>query len=130
MIKLYDKDGKPKLEELQVEEAEEVEEDDKGPEVIKNEILAAIAEMKDGKAVGVDEIPAEMLKSFGEKALQEICDICQQMYDEGKWPDDFTRTVMIPLPKKNNAIKCSDFRTISLICHASKIMLRVLTRRI
>ena len=127
---LYDKDGKPKLEELQIEEAEEVEEDDKGPGVIKNEILAAIAEMKDGKAVGVDEIPAEMLKSFGEKALQEICDICQQMYDEGKWPDDFTRTVMIPLPKKNNAIKCSDFRTISLICHASKIMLRVLTRRI
>ena len=127
---LYDKDGKPKLEELQVEEAEEVEEDDKGPEVIKNEILAAIAEMKDGKAVGVDEIPAEMLKSLGEKALQEICDLCQQMYEEGKWPDDFTRTVMIPLPKKNNAVKCSDFRTISLICHASKIMLRVLTRRI
>ena len=70
---LYDKDGKPKLEELQIEEAEEVEEDDKGPEVIKNEILAAIAEMKDGKAVGVDEIPAEMLKSLGEKALQEVC---------------------------------------------------------
>ena len=52
------------------------------------------------------------------------------MYEEGKWPDDFTRTVMIPLPKKNNAVKCSDFRTISLICHASKFMLKVLTKRI
>jgi hypothetical protein len=52
------------------------------------------------------------------------------MYEEGKWPDDFTRTVMIPLPKKNNAVNCSDYRTISLICHASKIMLKVLTKRI
>src|SRR5678816_1759847 len=86
--------------------------------------------MKEGKAVGVDEIPAEMMKSLGGKALQEVCDICQQMYEEGKWPDDFTRTVMIPLPKKNNAVKCSDFRTISIICHASKIMLKVLSKRI
>src|SRR6185436_19546791 len=86
--------------------------------------------MKEGKAVGVDDVHAEMLKRLGEKALQEVVDICQNMYEVGKWPDDFTRTVMIPLPKKNNAVKCSDFRTISLICHASKIMLRVLTRRI
>ncbi len=80
--------------------------------------------------MGVDEIPAEMLKRLGEKALQEVYDICQDMYEVGKWPDDFTRAAMIPLPKKNNAVKCSDFRTISLICHASKIMLRVLTKRI
>ena len=51
-------------------------------------------------------------------------------YEKGKWPDDFTRIAMIPLPKKNNATKCSDFRTISLICHASKIVLRILTKRI
>ena len=127
---LYDKDGKPKMEELKVEEEGEVEEDDKGPNLLKSEILAALSEMKEGKAVGVDEIPVEMLKSLGEKALKEVCDICQNMYEEGKWPDDFTKTVLIPLPKKNNAVKCSDFRTISLICHASKIMLRVLTKRI
>ena len=48
----------------------------------------------------------------------------------GKWPDDFTKTVMIPLPKKNNAIKCEDYRTISLISHASKIMLKILTKRL
>src|SRR6267154_5770412 len=62
--------------------------------------------------------------------MQELCDICQSMYEEGKWPDDFTRTVMLPLPKKNNAINCSEYRKISLICHASKIMLKVLTKRI
>ena len=127
---LYDKDGKPKIEDLQVEDEGRVEEDEKGPSLLKSEILSAISEMKEGKAAGVDEIPAEMLKCLGEKALQEVCDICQNMYEEGKWPDDFTRATIIPLPKKNNAVKCSDFRTISLICHASKIMLRVLTKRI
>ena len=60
--------------------------------------------MKEGKSVGVDDIPAEMLKSLGEKALREICWNCQDMYEEGKWPDDFARAAMIPLPKKNNAV--------------------------
>jgi hypothetical protein len=71
-----------------------------------------------------------MFKSLGGKALREICEICQDMYEEGKWPDDFTRLAMIPLSKKNNAVRCSDFRTMSLICHTSKIMLRVLTKRL
>src|SRR3989442_6064182 len=86
--------------------------------------------MKEGKAAGVDEISAEMLKSLGEKAIQELCDICKDMYEEERRPDDFTRTAMIPLPKKNNTVNCSDYRTISLICRASKIMLKVLTKRI
>ena len=60
----------------------------------------------------------------------EMCELCQEMYEEGKWSDDFTKVVVILLPKKNNATECSDFRTISLICHASKIMRRVLTKRI
>ena len=126
---LYDKDGKPKKEDLQIEERDEVDDDEEGPEVLKSEMLLAISEMKEGKAAGVDEIPSEMLKSLGEKATQELCDICKDMYEEGKWPDDFTRTVMIPLTKKNNAVNCSDYRTISLICHASKIMLKVLTKK-
>ena len=127
---LYDRDGKPKREDLQVEEREKVDEEEMGPQVLKSEILLAISEMKEGKAVGVDEIPAEMLKSLGEKAMQELCDICQSMYEEGKLPDDFTRIAMLPLPKKTNAVNCSDYGTISLICHASKIMLKVLTKRI
>src|SRR5688572_14543905 len=86
--------------------------------------------MKDGKAVGVDEVPAEILKNLREKAVQEVCEICQDIYEKGKWSDDFTRIAMIPLLKKNNATKCSDFRTIRLICHASKIVLRILTKRI
>ena len=52
------------------------------------------------------------------------------MYDEGIWPEYFTRVVMIPLQKKPNAEECEDHRTISLIPHASKIMLKILTKRI
>ena len=103
---------------------------EKGPTILRSEFQAALLEMKEGKAAGVDEIPAEMLKSLGEKALQELYEIYKQIYEEGKWPDDFTRLAMIPLPKKSNAVKCSDFRMISFISHASKIMLKVLTKRL
>ena len=98
---MYDKDGKPKKEDLKFEVEDEVDMDEKGPTVLKSEIPSAISEMKEGKAVGLGDIPAEMLKSLKEKALREICEICQDMYEEGKWPNDFTRTAMIPLPKKN-----------------------------
>ena len=80
---LYDKDGKPKKQDLQIEERDEVDDDEEGPEVLER-ILLTISEMKEGKATGVDEIPAEMLKSLGEKATQELCDICMDMYEEGK----------------------------------------------
>ena len=60
---LYDKDGKPKSDDLQFEEETEVEDDEKEPAVIKSEILAAIAEIKEGKAVGVDEVTAEILET-------------------------------------------------------------------
>ena len=81
---LYDKDGKPKIEELEVKAEVEVKEDDKGSTVLKSETLGIIKEMKEGKAVEVDEIPAEMWKKMGYKALIEMCELCQEMYVEGK----------------------------------------------
>ena len=48
----------------------------------------------------------------------------------GTWPEDFTKVMMIPIPKKTNAVECADYRTISLISHASKILLKILTKRI
>ena len=62
--------------------------------------------------------------------MKELTELCQEMYEKGVWPEDFTRIVMIPIEKKVNAMECEDHRTISLISHASKIMLKVLTRRI
>jgi hypothetical protein len=70
------------------------------------------------------------LKVLGEEGTRELVGMCKEMYDVGVWPEDFTRVVMIPLQKKPNAEDCEDHRTISLISHASKIMLKILTKRI
>ena len=100
------------------------------PSILRDEINQAIKEMKLRKAEGTDCIPAEFLKTLGEKAKEELVELCQQIYETGKWPEDFLRTVMIPLKKKPNATECSDRRTISLVVHASKILLKILTKRI
>jgi len=115
---------------MSIEEEHRIGIDEKGPELLESEILQALKEMKTGKAVGVDEVPAEFLKVLGERGEKELVTLCKEMYIKGKWPEDFTRVVMIPLQKKANAVECSDHRTISLISHASKIMLKVLTKRI
>src|SRR2546426_6684274 len=115
---------------LRIEPEGAVDEDSKGPDLLGDEIRLAIKEMKKGKAVGVDGIPAEFLKILGEDVYLHIEKICKNMYNTGTWPQDFTKVVMIPLQKKQNAVDCADHRTISLISHASKIMLRILTNRI
>jgi hypothetical protein len=111
-------------------EREPVLEDDIGPDLLEEEILAALREMKDDKAEGIDNIPVEMLKILGEKARSEFIGICKDVYKTGIWPKDFLQTVLVPIPKKPNATECGDYRTISLLTHASKIVLKVLTKRL
>jgi hypothetical protein len=72
--------------------------------------------------VGVDGIPAEFRKVLGEKGKKELVELCKEMYVKGEWLADFTKVVMIPLEKKKNVVECGDYRTISLISHASKIL--------
>ena len=93
---LYDKNNKPNETEVCVEMECDVEEDERGPHLLDDEIRAAIKEMKKGKAVGVDGIPAEFLKIMGEQAFGYLARICKKMYDTGIWPEDFTKVVMIP----------------------------------
>ena len=127
---LYDKNGKPSRLDMELEDEMVVELDDKGPDLLNSEILSAVAGMKKNKAEGLDGIPAEFWKSLGKRATRELVELCQQMYRQGVWPEEFTKIVMIPIPKKVNATECSDYRTISLIPHASKILLKILTQRI
>ena len=105
-------------------------EDDVGPDVLKEEILAAIAEMKNNKAEGIDSIPIEMIKNFGEKAMKELVQLCKDIYNTGVWPEDFLQTIMVPIKKKPNANNMrrpqNYFPTKT---HASKIVLRVITKR-
>ena len=101
-----------------------------GPEILESEVEEAIDRLKGNKAVGVDGIPSEFWKHLGEENRKKLVDICKEMFRQGKWAEDFYRTIVIPIAKKDGATKCADFRTISLISHASKIMLRILTQRI
>ena len=70
-------------------------------------------------AEGVDGVglPAEFLKSLGQETTEELIKLCKDIHEQGVWPVDFTKVIMIPLPKKANATVCSDFITISLIPH-------------
>jgi hypothetical protein len=127
---LYDKAGKPAEEDFELEDENMIESDQKGPDLLRDEIFAAIKCMKSGKAAGVDDIPAEFLKMLEGEALKELVELCMEIYTTGIWPEDFTKSVMIPIPKKSNAVDCADYRTISLISHASKILLKILNNRI
>ena len=86
--------------------------------------------MKINKAEGIDGIPGEFWKNLGPEGMKVLIDLCRKIYVTGIWPSDFTKAVMIPLLKKVNAVDCKDYRTISLIPHASKIMLKVIMKRI
>ena len=77
-----------------------------------------------------DNIPGEFWKVLGEKGINELVRLCKEMYMQGVWLEDFTKVIMIPLQKKVNAVECGDHRTVILISHASKILLKVLTKGI
>src|SRR6218665_3571266 len=71
-----------------------------------------------------------MLKIVEEGAMTELTRICQDIYTTGVWPEDFLQSIIIPIKKKPNATAFEDHRTISLLTHASKVMIRILTKRI
>jgi len=127
---LYDKGQKPTMEDMKLETEEEIEIDSVGPELLDSEIFEAVMCMKNRKAERVDRVPAQFLKYLGSTAMSKLVVMCKEIYKEGDWPNDFPKGIMIPLPKKVNAIKCSDYRTISFIPLPSKIILRIVIRRI
>src|SRR6218665_2191734 len=81
----------------EVEEETPRNEEDIGPEVLVEEVRAAIKELKNNKASGIDNIPAEMLRSLEEGAMTELTRICQDIYTTGVWPEDFLQSIIIPI---------------------------------
>src|SRR6476661_1618397 len=108
----------------------DVDEDSKGPVILDSEVANAIEALKVGKAIGPGGIPTEFWKVLGAKGTKELVELCKEIHVKGIWPSDFTRVVTISLQKNVNVVECSDHRTISLISHASKILLNILTNRI
>ena len=82
------------------------------------------------KASGGDAIPAELLKILKDDAVKVWHLICQQIWKTQQGPQDWKRSVFIPIPKKGNAKECSNYSTTALISHASKVILRILQSRL
>ena len=82
------------------------------------------------KANGGDVILAELLKILKDDAVKLLHSICWKIWKTQQWPQDWKRSVFIPIPKKGNAKECSNYHTIVLISHASKIMLKILQARL
>ena len=78
------------------------------------------------KASGGDGIPVELFQILKDDAVKVLYSICQQIWKTQQWPQDWKRSVFIPIPKKGNAKECSNYCTIALISHASKVMLKIL----
>ena len=82
------------------------------------------------KARGGDGIPVELFQIWKDDAVKMLRSICQQIWKTQQWPQDWKRSVFIPIRKKGNAKECSNCRTIALISHASKVMLKILQARL
>ena len=82
------------------------------------------------KASGGDGIPAELFQILKDDAVTVLHSICQEVWKTQKWPQDWKRSVFIPITKKGNAKECSNYCTVALISHASKVMLKILQARL
>ena len=82
------------------------------------------------KASGGDGIPAELFQILKDDAVKVLHSICQHIWKSQQWPQDWKRSVFTPFPKKGNAKKCPNFRTIALISNTGKVMLKILQARL
>ena len=82
------------------------------------------------QASGGDGIPVELFQILKDDAVKVLHSICQQIWKIQQWPQDWKRSVFIPIPKKDNPKECSNYHTITFISHAGKVMLKILQARL
>ena len=99
------------------------------PDILECEIKRTLGSITMNKASGGDEIPVELFQILKDDAVKVLHSICQQINSAHR-PQDWKRSVFIPAPKKGNAKECSNYRTIALISHAGKVMLKILQARL
>ena len=96
------------------------------PDILECEVKWALGSITRNKASGCDGIPVELFQILKDDAGKVLHSVCQQIWKSQQWPRDWKRSVFIPTPKKGNPKECSNYRTIALISHASKVMLKIL----
>ena len=100
------------------------------PDILECEVKWDLESIIRNKASGGDGIPVELFQILKDDAVQVLHSICQQIWKTQQWPWNWKRSVFIPIPKKGNAKECSNYHTIVLISHASKVMLKILQARL
>ena len=100
------------------------------PDILECEAKWALGRIIRNKASGGDGIPVELNQILKDYAMKVLHSVCQQIWKTKQWPQDWKRLVFIPISKKGNAKECSNYLTIVLISHASKIMLKILQARL
>ena len=96
------------------------------PDILECEVKWALGSITTNKASRGDGIPLELFQILKDDAVKVLHSICQQIWKTQQWPQDWKRSIFIPIPKKGNAKECSNYRTIALISHASKVMIKIL----
>ena len=100
------------------------------PDILECEVKWALESITTNNASGGDGIPVELLQILKDDSVKVLHSICQQIWKTQQWPQDWKRSVVIPIPKTDNAKECSNYHTIALISHASKVMHKTLQARL
>ena len=100
------------------------------PDILEYEVKWALGSISMNKASGGDGIPAELFQVPKDDAVKMLHSICQQIWKTQQWPQDWKRSVFISILKKGNTKECSNYHTIALISHTSKVMLKILQARL
>ena len=122
---LYQKDPTLLAEPRVVKDDQELE-----PDILEAEARQAISQLANNKASGVDDTPIELFKALGDEGVKMMHTICNKIWKSGSWPTQWRQSVYIPIPKRGDARLCENNRTIALILQASKVLLKIIQKRL
>ena len=100
------------------------------PDILDCEVKWPLESITMNKASGGDGLPVELFQILGDDSVKVLHSICQQIWKTQQWPQDWKRSVFIPIPRKGSAKECSNYCTIALISQARKVMLKILQSRL
>ena len=99
-------------------------------DIVDCEVKWALGSITMNKASGGDGIPVELFQTLKDDAVKVLLSVSQQIWKTQPWPQDWKRSVFIPIPKKGNAKACSNYHTVALISHTSKVTFKILQARL
>ena len=100
------------------------------PDILEYEVKWALGSFTMNKASGGDGIPVDLFQTLKDDSVKVLHSVYQQIWKTQQWPQDWKRSVFIPVPKKGNAKECSNYHTIALTSHATQVMLKILQARL